>query len=86
MEAMAAGTPCVSTRVSGIPELIEDGHEGLLVPERDPAALAQAIARLLDDPDLGKTLAIAARAKVEREFDATGEARKLLESFVRARA
>jgi len=86
MEAMAAGTPCVSTRVSGIPELIDDGREGLLVPERDPAALAQAIARLLDNPDLGKTLAIAARAKVEREFDATGEARKLLESFVRARA
>jgi glycosyltransferase involved in cell wall biosynthesis len=81
MEAMAAGTPSVSTRVSGIPELIEHGTEGLLVPERDPAALAQALARLLDDPAFGQRVAIAARAKVEREFDAASEARKLLELF-----
>jgi colanic acid/amylovoran biosynthesis glycosyltransferase len=86
MEAMAAGTPCVSTRVSGIPELIEDGREGLLVPERDPAALAAALGRLLDEPELGERLAVAARAKVEREFDATVEASKLLELFARARA
>jgi glycosyltransferase involved in cell wall biosynthesis len=84
MEAMAAGTPVVSTPVSGIPELIDAGREGLLVPERDPAALAASLARLLDDPKLGSTLARAARAKVEREFDATREAHKLLELFVRA--
>jgi colanic acid/amylovoran biosynthesis glycosyltransferase len=78
MEAMAAGTPVVSTRVSGIPELIGDGQEGLLVPERDPAALAAAMARLLDDPALGARLAAAAREKVLREFDAATEARKLL--------
>jgi glycosyltransferase involved in cell wall biosynthesis len=84
MEAMALGTPVVSTRVSGIPELIEDGREGLLVPEKDAAALAAAIARLLDDPDLGPRLAVAARAKVEREFDASVEARKLLELLAHA--
>jgi colanic acid/amylovoran biosynthesis glycosyltransferase len=84
MEAMALGTPVVSTRVSGIPELIEDGREGLLVPEKDPSALAAAIARLLDDPDLGPRMAVAARAKVEREFDAAIEARKLLEFFAHA--
>jgi glycosyltransferase involved in cell wall biosynthesis len=84
MEAMAAGTPSVSTRVSGIPELIEHEREGLLVPERDPRALAAALARLLDDPKLGEKLASAARAKVEREFDAAVEARKLLDLFAHA--
>jgi glycosyltransferase involved in cell wall biosynthesis len=83
---MAAGTPVVSTRVSGIPELVDDGREGLLVPERDPPALAAALARLIDDPDLGDRMAVAARAKVEREFDATVEARKLLELLARVRA
>jgi colanic acid/amylovoran biosynthesis glycosyltransferase len=78
MEAMAVGTPAVSTRVSGIPELIDDEQEGLLVPERDPPALAAALARLLDDPNLGHSLAVRAREKIEREFDAACEARKLL--------
>jgi glycosyltransferase involved in cell wall biosynthesis len=81
MEAMAAGTPVVSTQVSGIPELIENGVEGLLVPERDPRALAGALARLLDVRPLGRRLAAAARAKVEREFDAGREAGKLLALF-----
>jgi glycosyltransferase involved in cell wall biosynthesis len=81
MEAMAAGTPSVSTRVSGIPELIGHEREGLLVPERDPKALAAALARLLDDPALGARLAQAARVKVESEFDAAKEARKLLDLF-----
>jgi glycosyltransferase involved in cell wall biosynthesis len=86
MEAMAAGAPVVSTRVSGIPELIEDEQEGLLVAPQDPRALADALARLLDDVPLRRRLALAARAKIEREFDATGEANKLLELFVHARA
>ena len=81
MEAMASGAPVVSTPVSGIPELIGDGHEGLLAPPGDPAALARALARLLDDPPLRRGLAEAARAKVEREFDAVAEARKLLALF-----
>jgi colanic acid/amylovoran biosynthesis glycosyltransferase len=84
MEAMAAGTPCVSTRVSGIPELIDHEREGLLVPERDAPALAAALARVVDDPALANRLAVAARAKVEREFDAAAEARKLLECFAHA--
>lgn len=81
MEAMAAGTPVVSTRVSGIPELVEDGREGLLVPERDPRALARALARLLDDPALADRMAHEARAKVEREFDAAREAEKMRRLF-----
>ncbi len=86
MEAMAAGAPVVSTRVSGIPELIEDEREGLLVSPRDWRALAGALARLLDDGVLRRRLAVGARAKVEREFDAAREANKLLELFAHARA
>jgi colanic acid/amylovoran biosynthesis glycosyltransferase len=85
MEAMAAGTPVVSTRVSGIPELVEHGREGLLVPEHSPAALADALARLLQEPALGHDFARAAREKVEREFDASREARKLLALFADGR-
>jgi glycosyltransferase involved in cell wall biosynthesis len=86
MEAMAAGAPVVSTRVSGIPELIEDEREGLLVSPHDSQALAQALARLLDDAALRRRLAVAARARIEREFDAAREASKLLELFAHARA
>jgi colanic acid/amylovoran biosynthesis glycosyltransferase len=86
MEAMAAGAPVVSTRVSGIPELIEDEREGLLVSPGDARALAEALARLLDDGALRRRLAVGARAKVEREFDAAREANKLLELFAHARA
>lgn len=81
MEAMAAGAPVVSTRVSGVPELVEDGVEGLLVGERDAAALADALQRLLADAALRARLAEAARRKIEREFDARKEALRLLELF-----
>lgn len=84
MESMAAGTPVVSTLVSGIPELVADGEEGLLVPEKDPRALAAALGRLLDDPALAARMAQAARAKVEREFDAVREAEKMRALFARA--
>lgn len=69
LEAMALGTPCVSTDVTGIPELVEDGVSGLLVPQRDPAALAAALSRLLDDEPLGLRLAAAARRRIEASFD-----------------
>jgi glycosyltransferase involved in cell wall biosynthesis len=85
MEAMAAGAPVVSTRVSGIPELIEEEREGLLVSPGDSRALADALTRLLDDAALRRRLATGARAKVEREFDAAREANKLLELFAHAR-
>lgn len=84
MEAMAAGTPVVSTRVSGIPELVIDGETGLVVNERDPRALATAMGRLLDAAEgeaLGERLAKAARAKVEAEFDASKEAEKMRKLF-----
>lgn len=77
MEAMACEIPCVSTRISGIPELIEDGKEGLLVPEKDPEALAGAIERLAADPALRREYGRAARKKVEAAFSLAVQAREL---------
>jgi glycosyltransferase involved in cell wall biosynthesis len=77
MEAMAYEIACVSTTVSGVPELITSGTEGLLVPEKDPGALAAALERLLRDRDLRRELGRAGRRKVEREFSLAGLARAL---------
>lgn len=66
---MALGTPCVSTGVTGIPEVLRDGDTGLMVPEHDPPALATAVDRLLTDPALRVRLAGRARRLVEEAFD-----------------
>lgn len=84
MEAMAAGTPVLSTTVSGIPELIRDGEDGVLVAPRDPAALAEALGRALDAPEEGARRTRAARARIEQNFDARREADKLLALFTEA--
>lgn len=68
-EAMATGMPVVSTRHSGIPELVHDGTSGFLVPERDAAALADRLAWLIDHPERWPTLGRAGRAKIEEAFD-----------------
>ncbi|MEQ8862727.1 MAG: glycosyltransferase [Thalassobaculum sp.] len=68
MEAQASGLPVVATRVSAIPELIDDGRTGLLVPAGDPAALAAAVAELAGDPDRRAALAAAGRERVCAEF------------------
>lgn len=77
-ESMAAGLPVVSTRVSGIPELVEDGVGGRLVAPNDPDSLADAVASLLADPERRARYAVAGRQKVEREFDVEKEAGRLL--------
>jgi glycosyltransferase involved in cell wall biosynthesis len=64
-ECMAAGTPLVATSVGGVPEVVEDGTTGLLVPARDPTALAGAIAELLSDPQLRERLAVAAAERID---------------------
>ncbi|MET0165149.1 MAG: glycosyltransferase, partial [Vicinamibacterales bacterium] len=69
MEAMALGTPCVSTDVTGIPELLRNGHTGLMVRQHDPDALATAIERLLTDQALRMHLAHGARRLIEAKFD-----------------
>ncbi|MBM3517581.1 MAG: glycosyltransferase family 4 protein [Alphaproteobacteria bacterium] len=73
IEAQSQGLPCIATAVSAIPELIEDGATGLLVPPGDVAALAAAIARLMSRPDERRRLGNAGEAKVRAGFDsATG--------------
>ena len=74
---MAAGVPVVATDHGGIPDLVKDGATGLLVPEKDSSSLAAAIRRLHDQPWLRVSLARAARATVEREFDSSRLAERL---------
>lgn len=68
-EAMAMELPVVSTRLSAIPELVDDGVTGLLVPPGDPEALAGAMAALIDQPDLSAALGRNGRRAVEATFD-----------------
>jgi glycosyltransferase involved in cell wall biosynthesis len=81
MEALAMEVPVVATDISGIPELVEDGRSGLLVPERDSEALAAALERVWRDPAAARAMAAAGREKVLAEFDLrrnTAELRDLL--------
>ena len=68
IEAMGIGVPVVSTHVSGIPELIEDGRSGLLVAAGDASALADAIERLQREPALAQAIGAQARRRVETAF------------------
>jgi glycosyltransferase involved in cell wall biosynthesis len=81
LEAMAGAVPVVSTLVSGIPEVVRDGETGLLVPERDAGAIADAVERLLDDQDLADRLGRAGRDLVRSEFDLDRNVDRLLERF-----
>jgi colanic acid/amylovoran biosynthesis glycosyltransferase len=68
-EAMASGLPVVSTNHGGIPELVEDGVSGYLVPQRDVEAIADRLRRLIDHPQAWATMGQAARKRVMAEFD-----------------
>jgi glycosyltransferase involved in cell wall biosynthesis len=78
MEALASGRPVVSSPISGIPELVRDGESGLLVAPDDASALADAIARLIDDEELCVRLGRQGRALVERQHDQRLNARRLV--------
>ena len=67
-EALAVETPVIGTNLEGIPELIADGETGLLVPPRNPEALAQAMLRTLENPTRAKAMARAGRKRVEDRF------------------
>ena len=69
LESMAMGVPVVATRVSAIPELVEDEKTGLLVPPHHPEKMAQAMLRLLTEKDLRVQVISDARERVIREFD-----------------
>lgn len=68
LQAAAAGVPIVAARAGGIPEIVRDGENGLLVPPGDSRALGKALLRLLDHPDEANALGAQGRALVEREF------------------
>jgi len=69
LEAMQAGLPCLATRVGGIPTVVEDGRDGLLVDAGDPEDLALSLARLAADPEWAHRLGAEAQATVERRFN-----------------
>ncbi|HYL77040.1 MAG TPA: glycosyltransferase family 4 protein [Bryobacteraceae bacterium] len=68
MEAMSMEIPCVSTWITGVPELIRDGIDGLLVPPGDPGALASAIERLIEHPDLRQRIGQSGRQRILDKF------------------
>jgi len=81
MEAMLAGVPVISSRISGIPELIEDGHSGLLAEPASPDHLADAISRLLSDKILYGDLRKNAIARVQTEFELSNNVARLTKLF-----
>ena len=82
LEAMAMELPVVSTRHSGIPEVVQDGVNGLLVPPADGEALAKALARLLDDPAERRRLGRQGRQTVAAHFDLEQNVKRLLAEFM----
>ena len=83
LEAMAAGKPVVATAVGGVPELIEDGETGILVPPRNPEALAQGILRLAKDASLRQRMGKAARERAQERFDISRTAREYEALYLR---
>lgn len=79
IEALAVGRPTVSTQVTGVPEIVVDGETGLCVPERDAAALADAINWMIENPIDAREMGQAGRKLVETQFDRAGAAQRLLE-------
>ena len=82
MEAMAMEIPCVATRITGIPELIEDGVNGLLVAPSDVDSMAAAIERLMISPELCESLGKAGRLRVQQQYELAGSADRLKEIFL----
>jgi glycosyltransferase involved in cell wall biosynthesis len=83
LDAMSCGKPVVASTVAGNPLAVVDGVTGLLVAEQEPAALAEAIARLLDDPELRQRMGAASRARIEQELGWPHLARRYLTHFAR---
>ena len=84
LEAMACGKPLVASRIAGIPEVVLEGENGLLVDEKDPAQLGAAIVRLLSSPELAKELGQANRAKAVQELSWRSVAERFVEVYEQA--
>jgi glycosyltransferase involved in cell wall biosynthesis len=83
LEAMAAELPVAASAVGGLAELVDDGETGILVPAGDEVALAEALRRLVADPELRRKLGAAGRARAEAEFDLAEFRRAHLELYHR---
>jgi glycosyltransferase involved in cell wall biosynthesis len=83
MEAMSMGIPCISTAITGIPELISSGTEGILVQPSDPVLLAEAINLLQKSPALAARIAYQGRAKVCHDYNLETNVDRLAEIFDR---
>ena len=83
MEAMACGTPVISTRVAGVPEMVDDGQTGLLTPPNDPPTLAAAMEKLLREPALAEGLAASARRSAGGKFASEMTTRDLQHLLIR---
>jgi glycosyltransferase involved in cell wall biosynthesis len=81
LDAMSCGKPVIGSTVAGNPLAIVDGTTGLLIPEQDPAALASAVATLLDNPDLRRSMGAAARTRIETELGWPQLARRYVRHF-----
>ncbi|HZP72748.1 MAG TPA: glycosyltransferase family 4 protein [Gaiellaceae bacterium] len=81
LEAMLAGLPVVATRVSAVPEIVDDGITGLLVPRDDAAAVAGAIARLLDDESLREQFGASGRRRALADFSVAQMADRTLDVY-----
>jgi glycosyltransferase involved in cell wall biosynthesis len=82
-ETMALGVPVVSTYVSCIPDLVENGKSGILIPEKKPDLLVQAIAVLIDDPDLRYNIAKGGYNRVKEKFNVVDSREKLMKLLSR---
>jgi len=82
MEAMAMEVPVVATKITGVPELVDDGENGFLVEARHPEALADSIEKALRDSDLARKMGRLGRKKVEQQFDLETTARSLETIFL----
>ena len=83
LEAMAVGVPVVVTDVGGMADAVTDGVNGLLVPSRDPAALANALLELAADPERRRQMGERGRARAIADFDVKTRARAMLEQYQR---
>lgn len=81
LEAMALGTPCLATNVTGISEVVRHLETGIILPERQPQLLADAIAKYISDPQLGVRMARAARELMQNQFDASENTAQLRQIF-----
>ena len=77
MEAMSCQTPVLATNSGGVPEIIEHGVDGFLIPPKDPNALAEAITHLANNPILAERLSKSGRSKIVQQFSSTASAREI---------